>query len=128
MKIQAAARLIANADEAQARRYIKHVTGVEPQVKESDRNDYISFRVDPLKAEAIKKRLASQFKSTPLSTGGVRNSWSFYVDDTKTRIINVTSWVDTKHRAIVSLTDKNHYEDFVARLLRLQSETKKGTQ
>jgi hypothetical protein len=126
MKIHAAARLLANADEAQARRYIKHVTDVEPLEKYSDTNDHISFYVDPRKAQAIKVRLGQQFTPVPLSTSGVRNSWSFYIDDTKTRIINIHSWVDTQHRALISLIDKNHYEDYVQRLLRLQAEGRKG--
>jgi len=126
MKIHAASRLRANANEAQARRYIKHVTGAKPLETYSDTNDHISFYVDPTKAHAIKKRLAQQFTPVPLSTSGVRNSWSFYIDDTKTRIINIYSWVDTQHRALIGLTDKNHYEDFMQRLLRLQAEGRKG--
>lgn len=129
MKIQASARLLlAAADEKQARRFIKHYTGVVPGPKEASSEDNISFKIDPIKVPAMKKMLDKHFK--PITTG-LRYPglfYGYYVDDTRTRTLIVRSWIDGMgaHKGSVSLSDTNHREDYFQRRDRLRRE--KGMQ
>lgn len=130
MKVQASKRLIkAAADEAQARRFIEHYTGVKPGAKiDGDANDNIGFSIDPRKLPDMKKRLDKHFK--PISIGlrypGI--FYGYYVDDTRTRTLIVRSWIDGlgRHLGSVNLGDSSHYEDYFQRRDRLRRE--KGTQ
>jgi hypothetical protein len=132
-KIQAASRLvIAKADEAEARRYIEHLTGVEPGKMWDDEGHIISFRVTKeqrrVAEHELKKKMAEKILTpVPRHTADSSSSDSYYVDDSKTRIITVSYQSDYNHGiyGLISLTDKNHYETFMQRLKRLRAEGKR---
>ena len=127
MKIHAAARLLANADEAQARRYIEHLTGVKVGDKYSDNPDHIAFKTTWQEANKARKALKATLPGVPKGTASSRFADSYYADETKTRIITVSTLSDVNgFYGLISLIDKNHHEDFMQRLLRLQAEGRKG--
>lgn len=131
MKIQASARLLtAAADEKQAKRFIKHYTGVMPGKKSpgSDSEDNISFEIDPKKVPAMKTRLDKHFKPITIGLRYPGTFYGYYVDDTRTRTLIVRAWIDGMgaHKGSVSLNDTNHREDYFQRRDRLRRE--KGMQ
>jgi hypothetical protein len=103
--------VLANADEQQARAYIKHLLGIEVGVKSSDANHVISFLISPQDYKEAKAKLEQKFDRAPLTR--TASGYTFYVDDTKTRRISIMSGIGTGGlRCYISLSDQNHYNSY----------------
>lgn len=117
VKVNAATRLVAaHADESQARKFLKSVSGVEVGKKEFSDPGVIRFQLDDLQAfktaiDNLTKKYGKVDRSmTPATSSG--GSW--FLDDAKTKIIRLS---DTKYGGgmnpnpfTISLVDKAHVE------------------
>lgn len=111
MKIQASTRLLAKADEVQARQYLEHYMGVPLGKKTLDKDDSIKFEFDARKYEEVRKQLAKHFSGAAILPPHLTYSaQAFYADKSYKRTIIIRSWlVNGRSAAEIELNDKDHY-------------------
>lgn len=118
IRLNAATRLKAHANEEQARRYIKHVAGIDVGQKTYDEQDRIAFSITYQQYGEAKKKLDQTLKRGHLTRSS--SAYPYYADDTMTRLVVLNAgigsngWVGN-----IALVDKNHYEDYLQRVNRL---------